>query len=178
MVKFDLKDLKLDGVIDDLRSQASKRLDDVIGEGRSQARRAGGGHDDGALFSAIVFGLIAGGLGGPGAALLLCPRGGTGAPGRTGDPGDTMRCGPAAPEQTTSLRDANHPEGCEAGRRGVDGERVGYRQDGDVLHELRESEVARNRAQIGMDFQRFNLFGHMTALANVIESSLAEEDGT
>ena len=54
----------------------------------------------------------------------------------------------------------------------VDGELVGYRDDGDKLHELRESEVARKRAQIGMVFQRFNLFPHMTALGNVIEAPL------
>ena len=77
MAKFDLKDLKLDGVIDDLRSQASKRLDDVIGEGRSQARRAGGGHDDGALFSAIVFGMLAGALFGAVVARLLTTSTGT-----------------------------------------------------------------------------------------------------
>jgi polar amino acid transport system ATP-binding protein len=47
---------------------------------------------------------------------------------------------------------------------------VGYRQVGDKLHELRESEVARKRSEIGMVFQRFNLFPHMTALENVIEA--------
>jgi polar amino acid transport system ATP-binding protein len=49
----------------------------------------------------------------------------------------------------------------------VDGELVGYRQVGEKLHELRESDVARKRAEIGMVFQRFNLFPHMTALENV-----------
>src|SRR5213079_2186652 len=51
-----------------------------------------------------------------------------------------------------------------------DGELVGYRQAGDKIHELRESEVARKRAEIGMVFQRFNLFPHKTALQNVIEA--------
>jgi polar amino acid transport system ATP-binding protein len=52
----------------------------------------------------------------------------------------------------------------------VDGDLVGYRQRGDRLYELRDSEVARRRAEIGMVFQRFNLFPHKTALANVIEA--------
>jgi polar amino acid transport system ATP-binding protein len=52
----------------------------------------------------------------------------------------------------------------------VDGELVGYQQRGDKLYELRESEVAKERAQIGMVFQRFNLFPHMNALQNVIEA--------
>ncbi len=80
--------------------------------------------------------------------------------------------GPSGSGKTTFLRCVNHLERIDAGRLWVDGELVGYRQDGDVLHELRESEVARNRARIGMVFQRFNLFPHMTALANVIEAPL------
>ena len=78
--------------------------------------------------------------------------------------------GPSGSGKTTFLRCVNHLERIDAGRLWVDGELVGYRQEGDVLHELRESEVARNRARIGMVFQRFNLFGHMSALANVIEA--------
>ena len=58
------------------------------------------------------------------------------------------------------------------GRLWVDGELVGYRQSGDKLHELRDAEICRDRAEIGMVFQRFNLFGHMTALENVIEAPI------
>jgi len=54
----------------------------------------------------------------------------------------------------------------------VDGELVGYRQSGDRLYELPESEVARKRAEIGMVFQRFNLFPHMTALGNVMAAPM------
>jgi polar amino acid transport system ATP-binding protein len=68
------------------------------------------------------------------------------------------------------LRCINHLERIDAGRLWVDGELVGYREAGGRLHELRESEVARKRAEIGMVFQRFNLFGHMTALQNVVEA--------
>jgi len=53
-----LKDLKLDAVFDDLRSQASKRIEDLMSDGRKQARKAGGGHDDTALFSVFTLGLI------------------------------------------------------------------------------------------------------------------------
>ena len=98
MAKFDLKDLKLDEVLDDLRTQASKRLDDVIGEGRSQARRAGGGHDDGTLFSVFTIGLLAGALVGAAVALLMTPVSGTAARRKLSDQVDKMRGGTAAPE--------------------------------------------------------------------------------
>jgi polar amino acid transport system ATP-binding protein len=75
--------------------------------------------------------------------------------------------GPSGSGKSTFLRCINHLEKINAGRLSVDGELVGYRPVGDKLHELRESEVARKRAEIGMVFQHFNLFGHMTALENV-----------
>ncbi len=78
--------------------------------------------------------------------------------------------GPSGSGKTTFLRCINHLERIDAGRLWVDGELVGYRQAGDRLHELREVEVARKRAEIGMVFQRFNLFPHMTALQNVVEA--------
>ena len=49
----------------------------------------------------------------------------------------------------------------------MDGELVGYRQRGNKLYEMRESEIVRSRAKIGMVFQRFNLFPHLTAIENV-----------
>jgi polar amino acid transport system ATP-binding protein len=83
-------------------------------------------------------------------------------------PGEVMcLLGPSGSGKSTFLRCINHLEKINAGRLSVDGELVGYRQLGDKLHELRESEVARKRAEIGMVFQHFNLFGHMTALENV-----------
>jgi polar amino acid transport system ATP-binding protein len=86
-------------------------------------------------------------------------------------PGEVMcMLGPSGSGKSTFLRCINHLEKINAGRLYVDGELVGYRQQGDKLHELRESEVARERAQIGMVFQRFNLFPHMNALQNVIEA--------
>ena len=86
-------------------------------------------------------------------------------------PGEVMcMLGPSGSGKSTFLRCINHLEKINAGRLWVDGELVGYRQEGDRLYELRESEVARKRTEIGMVFQRFNLFPHMTALENVIEA--------
>jgi polar amino acid transport system ATP-binding protein len=78
--------------------------------------------------------------------------------------------GPSGSGKSTFLRCINHLEKVTAGRLSVDGELVGYRQVGDKLYELREKETAAKRAEIGMVFQRFNLFPHMTALGNVIEA--------
>jgi polar amino acid transport system ATP-binding protein len=75
--------------------------------------------------------------------------------------------GPSGSGKSTFLRCINHLEKINSGRLSVDGELVGYREAGGRLHELRESDVARKRAQIGMVFQHFNLFPHMTALENV-----------
>jgi polar amino acid transport system ATP-binding protein len=75
--------------------------------------------------------------------------------------------GPSGSGKSTFLRCINHLEKIDSGRLSVDGELVGYREVGGRLHELREAEVARKRAEIGMVFQHFNLFPHMTALQNV-----------
>jgi polar amino acid transport system ATP-binding protein len=78
--------------------------------------------------------------------------------------------GPSGSGKSTFLRCINHLEKINAGRLSVDGELVGYRESGGKLYELREGEIARKRAEIGMVFQHFNLFPHMTALQNVIEA--------
>ena len=75
--------------------------------------------------------------------------------------------GPSGSGKSTFLRCINHLEKINSGRLSVDGELVGYREAGDKLHELHERDVARKRAKIGMVFQHFNLFPHMTALENV-----------
>ena len=74
--------------------------------------------------------------------------------------------------KSTFLRCINHLEQIDRGRLWVDGEMVGYRQVGDRLHELHDREVCRHRAEVGMVFPRFNLFGHMTALQNIIEAPI------
>jgi len=75
--------------------------------------------------------------------------------------------GPSGSGKSTLLRCVNHLEKIDAGRIWVDGDLVGYRQAGEKLHELRDSEIVDSRAKIGMVFQHFNLFPHMTALENV-----------
>ena len=78
--------------------------------------------------------------------------------------------GPSGSGKSTFLRCINHLEKINAGRLWVDGHLVGYREKGDKLHELPDKEVAAQRRDIGMVFQRFNLFPHMTALENVMEA--------
>jgi polar amino acid transport system ATP-binding protein len=78
--------------------------------------------------------------------------------------------GPSGSGKSTFLRTINHLEKINSGRLWVDGELVGYVQRGDKLHELRDRDVSKRRAEIGMVFQRFNLFPHKTALDNVIEA--------
>ena len=83
-------------------------------------------------------------------------------------PGQVMcLIGPSGSGKSTFLRCINHLEKIDAGILAVDGELVGYRRGGDRLYELRDREVCAKRAEIGMVFQRFNLFPHMTALENV-----------
>ena len=75
--------------------------------------------------------------------------------------------GPSGSGKSTFLRCINHLERVTAGRLTVDGHLVGYREHNERLYELTTREVARTRREIGMVFQRFNLFPHMTALSNV-----------
>jgi polar amino acid transport system ATP-binding protein len=80
--------------------------------------------------------------------------------------------GPSGSGKSTLLRCINHLEKIHAGTLEVDGQLVGYRRRGDKLYELREREVAKTRADIGMVFQHFNLFPHMTALGNIVEAPI------
>jgi polar amino acid transport system ATP-binding protein len=80
--------------------------------------------------------------------------------------------GPSGSGKSTFLRCINHLEKIDAGRVYVDGDLVGYREAGTHLIELHEREAARARADIGMVFQQFNLFPHLTALRNVTEAPL------
>jgi hypothetical protein len=86
-----MKDLKLDDLIDDLRAQASKRIDDLRSEGRKQARHAGGGHDDTALFSAFTLGILAGAFVGAAIALLMTPLSGKQARAKLSEKVDQLR---------------------------------------------------------------------------------------
>lgn len=77
--------------------------------------------------------------------------------------------GPSGSGKSTFLRCVNHLEKIDAGRLWVNGQLMGYQEKGGKLYELKEREVAAQRRNIGMVFQRFNLFPHMTALENVME---------
>jgi len=80
--------------------------------------------------------------------------------------------GPSGSGKSTFLRCINHLEKIDAGRLWVAGELVGYRERGGRLHELRDREIAAQRRRIGMVFQRFNLFPHLTALGNIIDAPI------
>jgi polar amino acid transport system ATP-binding protein len=80
--------------------------------------------------------------------------------------------GPSGSGKTTFIRCINHLEKVDGGRITVNGHLIGYRQKGDRLVEDSEKSIARQRTQIGMVFQRFNLFPHKTALENVIEAPI------
>lgn len=78
--------------------------------------------------------------------------------------------GPSGSGKSTMLRCVNHLEKITAGRLYVDGELIGYRERDGVLYEISEKEASRQRSDIGMVFQQFNLFPHRTALENVMEA--------
>ncbi|MCO8575110.1 amino acid ABC transporter permease/ATP-binding protein [Burkholderia multivorans] len=85
----------------------------------------------------------------------------------------TVIVGPSGSGKSTLLRTINHLERVEDGIIDIDGELIGYRRDGDVLHELKERDVLKRRSAVGMVFQTFNLFPHLTVLENLIEAPLA-----
>ena len=84
----------------------------------------------------------------------------------------TVTCiiGPSGSGKSTLLRCVNHLEKVSAGRLYVDGELIGYRERDGVLYEMSEKDAAKQRRDIGMVFQNFNLFGHRTVLENIIEA--------
>ena len=78
--------------------------------------------------------------------------------------------GPSGSGKSTFLRCMNHLERIDNGLLQVGGNLVGYREHNGKLYEMKKSEIARQRADIGMVFQGFNLFPHMTVLENIIEA--------
>lgn len=81
----------------------------------------------------------------------------------------TSILGPSGSGKSTMLRCINHLEKPTAGAIIVDGQYVGYTRKGDILSEISGKALARQRAGIGMVFQRFDLYAHKTALENIIE---------
>ncbi len=80
--------------------------------------------------------------------------------------------GPSGSGKSTFLRCINHLEQVNAGRLYVDGDLIGYRERGGKLHQMSPRDAAKQRREIGMVFQHFNLFPHRTALENVIEAPI------
>ena len=85
----------------------------------------------------------------------------------------TVILGQSGSGKSTLLRTINHLERVDGGFIDIDGKLVGYRSEGDALYELKESDILRHRAEVGMVFQNFNLFPHLTVLENVVEAPLA-----
>lgn len=85
----------------------------------------------------------------------------------------TVLIGPSGAGKSTLLRLINHLERADQGFVSVGGQLVGYRREGDTLYELPEGEIRRRRADVGMVFQSFNLFPHLTALDNIVEAPIA-----
>ncbi|GAA0602557.1 amino acid ABC transporter ATP-binding protein [Kribbella sandramycini] len=87
----------------------------------------------------------------------------------------TVILGPSGSGKSTLLRSINHLEKVDRGLIRIDGELIGYRRRGDKLYELREREILHQRSQVGFVFQNFNLFGHLTALQNVVEAPVSAQ---
>jgi polar amino acid transport system ATP-binding protein len=85
----------------------------------------------------------------------------------------TVILGPSGSGKSTLLRCINHLEKVDRGTVRVDGELIGYRQNGNRLHELSERQILRQRTKIGFVFQNFNLFPHLTALQNIAEAQIS-----
>nr|WP_233161092.1 amino acid ABC transporter ATP-binding protein [Aquitalea sp. ASV11] len=85
----------------------------------------------------------------------------------------TVIIGPSGSGKSTLLRSINHLERVDSGFIAIDGELIGYRQQGNSLHELKEKDILQRRVEVGMVFQHFNLFPHLTVLQNLIEAPIA-----
>lgn len=84
----------------------------------------------------------------------------------------TAILGPSGSGKSTLLRSINHLEAVDEGFITVNNNLIGYKQDGNILYELKEKEILKQRTDIAMVFQNFNLFPHMTVLENIIESPI------
>lgn len=85
----------------------------------------------------------------------------------------TAIIGPSGSGKSTLLRSINHLERVDQGLIALDGQLLGYRQQHNALHELKEKDILKQRVDVGMVFQSFNLFPHLTVLENIIEAPIA-----
>ncbi len=89
------------------------------------------------------------------------------------EPGQVVTLlGPSGSGKSTLLRAINHLETIDSGSITIDGDYIGYELRGGRLHELPEKQVLERRTRVGMVFQNFNLFPHLTALENIIEAPI------
>lgn len=97
----------------------------------------------------------------------------------TVEPGQVVTIlGPSGSGKSTLLRTINHLETVDSGTITIDGQYIGYEYRGGKLHELHERELLKRRTQVGMVFQNFNLFPHLTALENIVEAPVALKRAT
>ena len=90
------------------------------------------------------------------------------------EPGEVLSVlGPSGSGKSTLLRTINHLETVDRGWVAIDGELIGYEHRRGRLYELKERHVLKRRTRVGMVFQNFNLFPHLTALENIVEAPLA-----
>jgi polar amino acid transport system permease protein len=85
----------------------------------------------------------------------------------------TVVLGQSGSGKSTLLRSINHLERVDDGFIAIDGELIGYRRDDDTLYELHEKEILKRRVDVGMVFQNFNLFPHLTVLENIAEAPVS-----
>ncbi|MCT4495599.1 amino acid ABC transporter ATP-binding protein [Bosea minatitlanensis] len=85
----------------------------------------------------------------------------------------TAIIGQSGSGKSTLLRSINHLERVDEGFIAIDGELIGYRQEGETLYELKEKDILKRRVDVGMVFQNFNLFPHLTAIENIVEAPVA-----
>jgi polar amino acid transport system ATP-binding protein len=85
----------------------------------------------------------------------------------------TVLLGPSGSGKSTLLRCVNHLEKPDSGFVELAGEVVGYRHNAGRLHELHAKAITRQRTRVGMVFQQFNLFPHLTVLENIVEAPVA-----
>jgi polar amino acid transport system permease protein len=85
----------------------------------------------------------------------------------------TVILGQSGSGKSTLLRAINHLERVDDGFIAIDGELIGYRRDEDTLYELHEKEILKRRVDVGMVFQNFNLFPHLTVLENIVEAPVS-----
>lgn len=88
----------------------------------------------------------------------------------------TAIIGPSGAGKSTLLRVINHLERADAGFITIDDALIGYHRDGHTLYELKEAAIRRRRSQVGMVFQNFNLFPHLTVIENIIEAPVSVQN--